>query len=178
MQVTPTDITDVKIIEPTVYEDERGLFLETFSQQRYQQQLGITHDFVQDNFSRSKKQVLRGLHFQIDRPQGKLVQVLAGEVYDVAVDVRRHSATFGQWVGVYLSADNNKQLWIPPGFAHGFVVLSDFAHFYYKCTDYYDPQSEQCLLWNDPAISIAWPIDTPILSAKDQQGRLLRDIFS
>lgn len=177
MQVTPTDITDVKIIEPTVYEDERGLFLETFSQQRYQQQLSITHDFVQDNFSRSKKQVLRGLHFQIDRPQGKLVQVLAGEVYDVAVDVRRHSATFGQWVGVYLSADNNKQLWIPPGFAHGFVVLSNFAHFHYKCTDYYDPQSEQCLLWNDPAINIAWPIDTPILSAKDQQGRLLRDIF-
>jgi len=177
MQVTPTDITDVKIIEPTVYEDERGLFLETFSQQRYQQQLSITHDFVQDNFSRSKKQVLRGLHFQIDRPQGKLVQVLAGEVYDVAVDVRRHSATFGQWVGVYLSADNNKQLWIPPGFAHGFVVLSDFAHFHYKCSDYYDPQSEQCLLWNDPAINIAWPIDTPILSAKDQQGRLLRDIF-
>ena len=176
MQIISTKIDDVKIIEPDLYKDDRGFFLETFSKERYQATLGITDGFVQDNYSHSKKNVLRGLHFQKENPQGKLVQVLSGEIFDVAVDLRKHSVTFGQWVGVHLTAENKKQLWIPAGFAHGFVVLSSHADFHYKCTNYYDPQSEQCLLWNDPDVNIAWPIDNPILSPKDKQGLLLSDI--
>lgn len=176
MQVISTKIDDVKVIQPDLYKDDRGFFLETFSKERYQAALGITDDFVQDNYSHSKRNVLRGLHFQNKNPQGKLVQVLSGEVFDVAVDLRKQSATFGQWIGVHLTAENKKQLWVPAGFAHGFVVLSSHADFHYKCTNYYDPQSEQCLLWNDPDINIAWPIDNPILSAKDKQGLLLSDI--
>ena len=139
--------------------------------------LGINYEFVQDNYSRSFKNVLRGLHFQENNVQGKLLRVVQGEVFDVAVDIRENSPTFGQWVGMILSAENNKQLWIPPGFAHGFLVLSDIADFEYKCTNYYDPHSERCLLWNDPTINISWPISNPILSDKDKLGKSLQELF-
>lgn len=177
MNVIDTKIAGVKIIEPKVFGDERGFFLETFQQNRYREILGTDEDFVQDNHSRSSKGVLRGLHFQRVNPQGKLVRVVRGEVFDVAVDIRPDSPTFGQWVGVTLSEENKTQFWIPPGLAHGFVVLSDFADFEYKCTNYYDPSSEGCLLWNDPAIGIDWPVTHPQLSAKDQQGKLLSELF-
>lgn len=175
MKVIDTKIKDVKIIEPKVFGDERGFFLETFEKNRYQTMLNIDMDFVQDNHSRSSKGVLRGLHFQRNNPQGKLVRVVRGEVFDVAVDIRRDSPTYGTWEGVILSEANKKQFWIPPGLAHGFLVLSDIADFEYKCTDYYDASSEGCLIWNDPQVAIEWPeIDAEIkLSAKDAVGKLL-----
>ena len=176
MQVIKTEIPDVKIINPKVFGDQRGFFLETYEQKRYQEMLNINLTFVQDNHSRSQKNVLRGLHFQKENPQGKLVRVVRGEVFDVAVDIRKDSSTYGKWVGVILSEDNKSQLWIPPGLAHGFLVLSDIADFEYKCTNYYDPNSERCLLWNDPTVNINWPISTPILSDKDRLGKTLQEL--
>lgn len=175
MNIIQTKLTNCLIIEPSVYGDERGFFLETFQAERYAD-AGIRLPFVQDNYSRSSKYVLRGLHFQKTKPQGKLVRVVRGEVYDVVVDIRAGSATYGKWEAVVLSEDNKKQLWIPPGCAHGFVVISDSADFEYKCTDYYDPSDEGCLLWNDPDLDISWPIDTPILSKKDAGAPLLADL--
>ena len=176
MQVIETEIPDVKIINPKVFGDQRGFFLETYEQKRYQEMLNINLTFVQDNHSRSQKNVLRGLHFQKENPQGKLVRVVRGEVFDVAVDIRKDSSTYGKWVGVILSEDNKSQLWIPPGLAHGFLVMSDIADFEYKCTNYYDPNSEGCLLWNDPTVNINWPISTPILSDKDRLGKTLQEL--
>lgn len=176
MQIINTDISDVKIIEPKIYGDERGFFLETYEQKRYQQMLGIELNFVQDNHSRSQKKVLRGLHFQKKNPQGKLVRVVRGVVFDVAVDIRKDSITYGKWTSVILSEENKKQFWIPPGLAHGFVVLSDIADFEYKCTNYYDPESEGCLLWNDPTVNISWPILNPVLSNKDKLGKALEEL--
>jgi dTDP-4-dehydrorhamnose 3,5-epimerase len=174
MQVVQTAIPDVLILEPKVFGDDRGFFFESFNQQTFQNITGIKVNFVQDNHSRSAANVLRGLHYQIEDAQGKLVRVTAGEVFDVAVDIRRQSATFGKWVGVLLSAENKRQMWIPAGFAHGFVVLKDNTEFLYKTTDYYAPQHERCIRWDDPAIGIEWPIaQEPILSHKDQQGLAL-----
>ncbi len=176
MKVIQTEIPDVLIIEPQVFGDERGFFFESYNEKAFLDKAGISESFVQDNHSRSAKNVLRGLHYQIEQPQGKLVRVVAGLVFDVAVDLRKSSKTFGQWVGVSLSAENKQQLWIPPGFAHGFVVLSDYAEFLYKTTDFYAPQHERCIVWNDPEIGIAWEIQAePILSGKDKAGKLLRD---
>ena len=173
MQIINTKIIDVRIIEPDVYGDDRGFFLETFSAARYKDMLGIDEHFVQDNHSRSQNGVLRGLHFQSQNPQGKLVRTVAGEVFDVAVDIRRSSPTFGRWVGEVLSADNKKQLWLPPGMAHGFLVLSESAEFLYKTTDYWAPEHERCIAWNDPTLAIAWPAldGAPLLSAKDANGQ-------
>lgn len=176
MQVTNTRIDGVKIIQPKVFGDARGFFLETFEKKRYQEMLKIDLDFVQDNHSRSSKGVLRGLHFQKLNPQGKLVRVVRGEVFDVVVDIRKGSPTYGAWEGVVLSEENKTQFWVPPGLAHGFVVLSETADFEYKCTDYYNPAHEGCLLWNDPAIGIEWPIENPLLSEKDKIGKLLEDL--
>jgi len=171
MQVIVTEIPDVLIIEPQVFGDERGFFFESFNKQTFQQATGIEADFVQDNHSKSSKGVLRGLHYQIQNPQGKLVRVCSGEVFDVAVDLRKSSSTFGQWVGVTLSADNKRQLWIPQGFAHGFVVLSDTAEFLYKTTDYYAPEHERCIKWNDAELEIDWHYaNEPVVSEKDAQG--------
>jgi dTDP-4-dehydrorhamnose 3,5-epimerase len=170
MIVTPTAIPDVKLVEPKVFGDSRGLFFESWNR-RALAAAGIDVDFVQDNHSRSGRGVLRGLHYQVERPQGKLVRVVAGEVFDVAVDLRRHSPTFGRWVGATLSADNRRMFWVPPGFAHGFVVLSDSADFLYKTTDYWYPEHERTLLWNDPEVGIAWPHDgAPTLAPKDAAG--------
>jgi len=174
MQVHKTDLPGVLIIEPKVFGDERGYFLETWSQERYASSV-TQENFVQDNVSFSRKGVLRGLHFQKINPQGKLVYVLLGEVFDVAVDIRVGSPTFGQWTSVVLSAENKKQFFIPAGFAHGFCVTSDTALFAYKCTDKYNPQSEGSVLWNDPELNIPWPTDAPELSAKDAQGIKLAD---
>ena len=174
MNIIQTAIPDVLIIQPKVFGDARGFFLESFNQQRFEQQTGLAPNFVQDNHSRSARGVLRGLHYQVRQPQGKLVRVIAGEVFDVCVDLRRSSPTFGRSVSLLLSAENHQQLWIPPGFAHGFLVTSESADFVYKTTDYYAPEFERALLWNDPALDIAWPLaDTPILSAKDSAGLLL-----
>lgn len=178
MHVIDTAIYGAKIIQPKVFGDARGFFLETFEKKRYQQYLNIDLDFVQDNHSRSSKGVLRGLHFQQKNPQGKLVRVVRGEVFDVAVDIRPQSPTYGKWEGTILSEENKMQFWLPPGLAHGFVVLSDIADFEYKCTDYYNPKDEGCLLWNDPEIGINWPISEPLLSEKDRQGKLFRDLKS
>lgn len=167
-----------KIIRPKVFGDSRGFFLDTFEKKRYQEMLEIDLDFVQDNHSRSSKNVLRGLHFQTSNPQGKLVRVVRGEVFDVAVDIRPESPTFGQWEGVLLNEENKTQFWIPPGLAHGFVVLSDIADFEYKCTDYYNPANEACLIWNDPDVGISWPVDCPKLSEKDKLGKTLKELFS
>ncbi|WP_395304180.1 dTDP-4-dehydrorhamnose 3,5-epimerase [Enterobacter sp. ECC-019] len=177
MKVIDTIIHDVKIIEPRVFGDERGFFLETFEKKRYQEMLNIDLDFVQDNHSRSTKDVLRGLHFQKNNPQGKLVRVVSGAVFDVAVDIRPDSKSFGRWVGVELSAENKNQLWIPPGLAHGFCVLTDTADFEYKCTDYYYPEHEGCLLWNDEAVGIEWPVTNPKLSEKDKKGLTLANLY-
>lgn len=179
MKVVNTNIIDVKIIEPRVFGDERGFFLETFQQERYQSMLDIDFEFVQDNHSRSVKGVLRGLHFQKSKPQGKLVRVVRGRVFDVAVDIRPDSPTFGQWAGVELSEENKCQFWVPPGLAHGFLVLSDIADFEYKCTDYYDPTDEGSLIWNDVDVAIEWPqIDVEIqLSEKDKNASTLKDLF-
>jgi dTDP-4-dehydrorhamnose 3,5-epimerase len=177
MNVIKTNIEDVVIIEPKVFGDERGFFLETFQAERYRALAGIELSFVQDNHSRSTKGVLRGLHFQKTKPQGKLVRVVRGEVFDVAVDIRKGSPTYGQWAGVLLSEENKRQFWVPPGLAHGFVVLSDVADFEYKCTDYYDPSDEGCLIWNDPEVGIEWPIDfEPQLSTKDLIGVTLAQL--
>ncbi|EQB0888076.1 TPA: dTDP-4-dehydrorhamnose 3,5-epimerase [Raoultella ornithinolytica] len=178
MHVIETKIADVKIIQPKVFGDARGFFLETFERKRYQELLNIDLEFVQDNHSRSSQGVLRGLHFQTQNPQGKLVRVVRGAVFDVAVDIRPESPTFGQWEGVILSEENKTQFWVPPGLAHGFVVLSDIADFEYKCTDYYNPAHENCLIWNDPDINIEWPNNSPLLSDKDKQGRTLKELFS
>lgn len=176
MKVTATTIPDVLIIEPKVFGDERGFFFESFNQAEFEAAVGRPISFVQDNHSRSAKNVLRGLHYQIQQPQGKLVRVVQGEVFDVAVDIRKSSPTFGRWVGEILSADNKRQLWVPEGFAHGFVVISDTAEFLYKTTDYYAPQFERSIAWNDPALGIQWPIQgEPALSAKDQQAKLLAE---
>lgn len=174
MKATPLAIPDVFCIEPKVFGDERGFFFESFNQARFEEAIGKPVQFVQDNHSRSVKNVLRGLHYQIQQPQGKLVRVVQGEVFDVAVDLRKSSKTFGHWVGEILSAENKRQLWIPEGFAHGFVVMSETAEFLYKTTDYYAPAYERCIVWNDPAVGINWPISLqPQLSAKDQAGLLL-----
>ncbi|MEI8363805.1 MAG: dTDP-4-dehydrorhamnose 3,5-epimerase [Betaproteobacteria bacterium] len=174
MKITPTAIPDVLVIEPKVFGDERGFFFESFNQAKFESFIGKQVNFVQDNHSKSVKNVLRGLHYQIQQPQGKLVRVVQGEVFDVAVDIRKSSATFGKWVGEVLSAENKKQLWVPDGFAHGFVVLSETAEFLYKTTDYYAPEYERSILWNDSAIDIKWPINgEPILSVKDQQAKTL-----
>ena len=176
MKITPTAIADVLVIEPKVFGDARGFFYESFNQKAFNQATGLNLNFVQDNHSRSAKGVLRGLHYQIEQPQGKLVRVVRGAVFDVAVDIRKGSATFGKWVGIELSEDNRKQLWIPAGFAHGFLVTSDSAEFLYKTTDYYAPEHERCIAWNDPAIDIDWPVNSqPSLSAKDQKGLVLRE---
>lgn len=176
MQIQTTAIPDVLIIEPKAFGDDRGFFYESFNARRFEELTGVKTRFVQDNHSKSARNVLRGLHYQIKQPQGKLVRVVAGEVYDVAVDLRKSSPTFGQWVGVVLSAENKRQLWIPVGFAHGFVVTSDSAEFLYKTTDYWAPEHERSLLWNDPALGIEWPINgTPTLSGKDLVGKLLAD---
>ncbi|EMB5919144.1 TPA: dTDP-4-dehydrorhamnose 3,5-epimerase [Klebsiella pneumoniae] len=176
MKVIDTKIADVKIIEPKVFGDSRGFFLETFEKKRYQEMLNIEYDFVQDNHSRSTKGVLRGLHYQTQNAQGKLVRVVRGEVFDVAVDIRPDSPTYGEWQGVILSEENKTQFWIPPGLAHGFLVLSDIADFEYKCTDYYNPGFEGCLIWNDPDVGIKWPELTPLLSEKDQCGKRLKEL--
>ena len=176
MNVIATAIPEVLIIEPKVFGDARGFFYESFNQQAFNEATGTDHQFVQDNHSRSTKGVLRGLHYQIQQPQGKLVRVARGSVFDVAVDVRKSSPTFGQWVGVELSEDNHRQLWVPPGFAHGFLVTSESADFLYKTTDYYAPAHERCIAWNDLDIGIDWPVDLqPSLSAKDQLGQRLQD---
>jgi len=173
MKVIQTNIPEVFIIEPKVFGDDRGFFYESFNKKLFSEY--IKDDFVQDNHSKSAKGVLRGLHYQLKQPQGKLVRVTIGEVYDVAVDIRKNSPTFGRWVGVELSAANKRMLWVPKGFAHGFLVVSEFAEFLYKTTDFYDPSSERCILWNDPDLAIPWPIgNSPILSAKDTQGKLLK----
>jgi dTDP-4-dehydrorhamnose 3,5-epimerase len=176
MQVKTTEIPDLLVIEPQVFGDERGYFYESYNEKSWREKTGVTEHFVQDNHSRSAKNILRGLHYQIQQPQGKLVRVVVGSVFDVVVDLRKSSTTFGQWVGTHLTAENKRQLWIPVGFAHGFLVLSEYAEFLYKTTNYYAPQYERTLLWNDPDLAIAWPIQTePILSAKDKAGTLLRD---
>lgn len=167
MKVIPTEIPDVLMIEPKVFGDERGFFYESFNQRQWQEATGLQTTFVQDNHSRSAKGVLRGLHYQIRQPQGKLVRCVVGEVYDVAVDLRRKSPTFGKWVGMTLSAENKRQLWVPEGFAHGFLVTSDYAEFLYKTTDYYAPEFERCIAWNDESLNIEWPVTNPLLSQKD-----------
>ena len=176
MKVTPTTIADVLIIEPKVFGDARGFFYESFNQKAFNDATRTDYQFVQDNHSRSTKGVLRGLHYQIEQPQGKLVRVARGAVFDVAVDIRKSSTTFGQWVGVELSEENHRQLWVPPGFAHGFVVLSDSADFLYKTTEYYAPEHERCIAWNDTTIGIDWPmVIKPTLSSKDQQGQWFQE---
>lgn len=173
-QVTPTALSGVLILEPKTFKDERGFFFESFNQRDFAESVGQNLNFVQDNHSQSKKGVLRGLHYQINQPQGKLVRVTRGEVFDVAVNLQRNHPDFGKWVGIYLSEQIHRQLWIPPGFAHGFLVLSESADFLYKTTDYYSQQDERCLLWNDPKLGITWPIDcTPTLTLKDSLGALL-----
>jgi len=175
MQAIPTAIPEVLLIEPKVFGDARGFFFESYNQ-RILSELGLDVEFVQDNHSRSARNVLRGLHYQIQHPQGKLVRVTAGEVFDVAVDLRRSSPTFGQWVGYLLSAENKRMMWVPPGFAHGFCVTSEYAEFLYKTTDYWYPEHERCLAWNDPDLSIAWPLaGEPLLAAKDSAGANLRE---
>ena len=177
MNVIPTEIPDVLIIEPKVYEDERGFFFESFSQKTWKEKTGLITTFVQDNHSRSCQGVLRGLHFQVRQPQGKLVRCVVGEAFDVAVDLRQKSNTFGSWVGINLSSRNKKQLWIPEGFAHGFLVLSDVAEVLYKTTAYYAPQNERSIIWNDPDLAIDWPVrGNVIVSQKDRQAPLFKDV--
>lgn len=176
MNIIPSAIPDVILIEPAVFRDERGFFFESYQRRRFAE-LGIPFEFVQDNHSRSVRGVLRGLHYQIRQAQGKLVRVIAGEIFDVAVDIRKGSPTFGQWVGDYLSAENKRMIWVPPGFAHGFLVISPEAEVIYKTTDYYAPQWERTIAWNDPVLNIRWPLEgiSPIVSAKDAAGKLLAD---
>jgi dTDP-4-dehydrorhamnose 3,5-epimerase len=176
MNVIKTKLKDCVIIENKVFGDSRGFFLETFQAKRYADQAGVSLPFVQDNHSRSSIGVLRGLHFQKTKPQGKLVRVVQGEVYDVAVDIRKNSLTFGQWEAVVLSEENKRQFWVPPGFAHGFLVLSEQADFEYKCTEYYEPSDEGSILWSDPELNIPWPIKKPILSDKDANAKKLAEL--
>ena len=179
MNVIDTKIPDVKLLEPKVFGDARGFFLESYNKKTLAKILGIDHEFVQDNHSYSSQGVLRGLHYQLQNPQGKLIRILSGSVHDVAVDMRQSSPTFGQWVSFTLSADNKRIAWIPAGFAHGFLVTSPTCDFLYKCTDYYNPQAEQCLLWNDPALNIDWPTTIiPLISPKDSQGKPFKDCVS
>nr|WP_189661810.1 dTDP-4-dehydrorhamnose 3,5-epimerase [Pseudomonas urmiensis] len=176
VKATALAIPDVILFEPRVFGDDRGFFFESFNQRVFENAVGRHVEFVQDNHSRSAQGVLRGLHYQVEQAQGKLVRVVAGEVFDVAVDLRRSSATFGQWVGAYLSSENKHQLWVPEGFAHGFVVLSEDAEFLYKTTDFYAPTHERCLAWNDPQIGVDWPLSAPpLLSDKDLRGKLLSE---
>jgi dTDP-4-dehydrorhamnose 3,5-epimerase len=176
MKVTPTAIPEVLLIDPQVYGDDRGFFFESFNARKFEILTGINANFVQDNHSKSARNVLRGLHYQIRQPQGKLVRVVAGAIYDVVVDMRASSPFFGRWVGAELSAENRRQMWVPPGFAHGFVVTSDSAECLYKTTDYWAPEYERALLWNDPALAIDWPLSgPPMLSSKDSMGKLLVD---
>ena len=176
MRATPTAIAGVLVIEPRVYTDARGFFFESYNERAFAQATGITAKFVQDNHSRSVRNTLRGLHYQIQQPQGKLVRAVAGEIFDVVVDIRRSSPTFGKWVGHHLSAENKNMVWIPPGLAHGFAVLSEFADCLYKTTDYWAPQHERALLWNDPDLAISWPLaGEPILTAKDRAGKRLSE---
>ena len=179
MEFIPTEIPDVQIVEPVVFGDDRGFFMETWQRRKFAQ-AGIDYEFVQDNHSRSTRGTLRGLHYQIEQPQGKLVRATVGAVFDVAVDLRRSSPTFGQWVGVELTADNKRQLWVPPGFAHGFYVLSDVAEFQYKCTDFYAPEHERSIRWDDPDLAIEWPLvrnegKEPLLSDKDRAALWFAD---
>ena len=178
MKITPCAIADVLLLEPKVFGDERGFFFESFNQRAFNEATGLDLHFVQDNHSRSVRNVLRGLHYQVVQPQGKLVRVVAGEVFDVAVDIWPESPTFGQWAGAVLSASNKHQLWVPPGLAHGFLVLSDSADFMYKTTDYYAPEHERCIAWNDSTLAIDWPLNgnTPVLSAKDRAGKAFADL--
>ena len=176
MKVTESGIKGVFIIEPDVYEDDRGFFMETFHNERYRKLLGINLDFVQDNISRSSKNVLRGMHFQKNYPQGKIVKVSRGKILDVIVDLRKDSPTYGTWESFRLSEKNKLQVWIPPGFAHGFLVMSDSADIDYKCTEYYHPEDELCLMWNDPEVAIDWTINDPILTEKDKKGLSLKDL--
>lgn len=175
MKIIPTAVADALVIEPKVFGDARGFFFESFNQRAFNQATGLDVSFVQDNHSRSAKGVLRGLHYQIEQPQGKLVRVVRGSVFDVAVDLRQSSATFGKWVSAELSEENKRQMWVPPGFAHGFLTLSESADFLYKTTDYYAPQFERCIAWDDPALAIAWPLSghQPLVSVKDQAGLAL-----
>ncbi|MBF2057507.1 MAG: dTDP-4-dehydrorhamnose 3,5-epimerase [Cyanobacterium sp. T60_A2020_053] len=175
MQVTPTKLPDVLLLEPKIWQDERGFFMESYNQNTFHQKTGLIVDFVQDNHSQSQQNVLRGLHYQIKQSQGKLVRALVGEIFDVAVDLRQTSPTFGQWVGEILSAENKKQLWIPPGFAHGFLVLSSVAEVFYKATDFYAPQYDRSLLWSDAQININWGITQPIVSDKDKNAPCLAE---
>ena len=177
MNVVPTSLAGVLLLEPRVFGDERGFFFESFNARAFRDATGLDLAFVQDNHSHSRQGVLRGLHYQIEQPQGKLVRVVTGEVFDAVVDLRRSSPTFGRWEGVVLSAQNKRMLWVPPGFGHGYMVLSEAADFLYKTTDYYAPQHERCVLWNDPAIGVQWPLAgaEPVLSAKDRVGKLLAD---
>lgn len=177
MVIVPTTIPDLLIIEPKVFGDSRGFFLESWNASAFQEATGVTLPFVQDNHSRSVRGVLRGLHYQVQRPQGKLVRVVQGAVFDVAVDLRPGSATFGKWDGVVLSDENKRQVWVPPGFAHGFLVLTESVDFLYKATDYYAPAHERCLAWNDPSVGVDWPLEgiTPQLSTKDQSGMTLAE---
>ena len=176
MKATPTNIPDVLVIEPKVFGDVRGFFFESFNQKVFNELTGLAVSFVQDNHSRSSKGVLRGLHYQLQQPQGKLVRVVRGAVFDVAVDIRKSSPTFGQWAGIELNEDNHKQLWVPAGFAHGFIVLSETADFLYKTTEYYAPQHERCIRWNDETLAIDWPrLDAPLVSAKDNNSVSLCD---
>ncbi|MBD2083701.1 dTDP-4-dehydrorhamnose 3,5-epimerase [Trichocoleus sp. ST-U3] len=175
MNIITTAIPDVLVIEPQVFGDSRGFFFESYNQNSFIEKAGISANFVQDNHSRSVKNVLRGLHYQIQQPQGKSVRAVVGEIFDVAVDIRQNSPTFGQWVSCILNAENKKQFWVPAGFAHGFLVISEVAEVLYKTTDYYAPQHERCILWNDPDLAIDWPLDgTPILSVKDQAGKTIK----
>ncbi len=180
MKITPGKIPDVLLIEPTLHTDARGFLFESFNRRAFAHQTGLAPDFVQDNHSHSARHVLRGLHYQVRQPQGKLVRVIAGEVFDVAVDLRRDAPTFGQWCGHVLSQQNHHQLWIPPGFAHGFLVLSAAAEVLYKCTHYYAPQDERCIVWNDPSLAIDWPLNglVPNLSAKDVAGLTLDAVLT
>ena len=176
MKVTVGELPEVLVLEPRVFGDERGFFLESYNQRVFRETTGIDANFVQDNHSRSARNVLRGLHYQLKQAQGKLIRVVAGEVFDVAVDLRRSSPRYGRWMGQRLSADNKRMLWIPPGFAHGFLALSEFAEVLYKATDYYAPEHERCVLWNDPDIGVDWPLTgVPLISEKDAGGRRLAD---
>jgi dTDP-4-dehydrorhamnose 3,5-epimerase len=177
MNVISTEIPEVLIIEPKIFGDDRGFFFESFNHKAFVEKTGVTAEFVQDNHSKSSKNVLRGLHYQMQQPQGKLLRVVAGEIFDVAVDIRKSSPTFGQWVGCLVSAENKRQFWVPAGFAHGFLVVSEIAEVLYKTTDYYAPGHERCILWNDPDLAIDWPLldgAQPILSAKDKAGQTLK----
>lgn len=172
MNIIPTEVSDVFITEPRVFEDDRGFFYESYNEKAFAEKIGVNISFVQDNHSRSSSHVLRGLHYQIQQPQGKLVRVVVGTIFDVAVDLRKSSPSFGQWIGYLISAENKRQLWIPPGFAHGFCVVSEVAEVLYKATDYYAPTHERCVMWNDPDLAIDWPLSVPpIVSKKDQMGQ-------